>query len=146
MFKDILGITQDVDIITYNTAAPEDVHEYEYEDGPNPDHDNLTFDLCRNYSSPWNTYILERLLRELQERCSEEGWPVTRSDNYIREILRDQYKRLRTVWLGAQPKLTTKGVAETPSETEARLVKERKQAAKESRKTTQRQNVRLFIL
>ncbi|KIK74273.1 hypothetical protein PAXRUDRAFT_20043 [Paxillus rubicundulus Ve08.2h10] len=140
LFKGILGITQDIDIITYDTAAPKDIHEYEYEDGPSPDHDNLAFDLSHNYSSPWNTYILEHLLRELQERCSKEKWPVTRSDNYIREILKDRYKRLRTVWLGAQPKLTTRGVAETPFETEARLVEERKKAAKESRQTTQRRN------
>lgn len=137
-----MGITQDIDIIAYNAAALGDVHEYEYEDGPSPDHNNLAFDLSRNHSSPWNTYILEHLLRELQERCSEEKWPVTRSDNYIRDILKDRYKRLRTVWLGAQPKLTTRGVAETPSETEARLIEERKQAAKESRQSTRRRNVR----
>ncbi|KIK77071.1 hypothetical protein PAXRUDRAFT_28869, partial [Paxillus rubicundulus Ve08.2h10] len=140
LFKGVLGITQDIDIIAYDTAAPKDVHEYEYEDGPSPDHDNLAFDLSHNYLSPWNTYILEHLLRELQEHCSKEKWPVTRSDNYIREILKDQYKRLRTVWLGAQPKLTTRGVAETPFETEAQLVEERKKAAKESRQTTRRRN------
>ncbi|KAF9233011.1 hypothetical protein BU15DRAFT_80558 [Melanogaster broomeanus] len=72
LFKDKLGITQDIDIIAYDMAAPKDVHEYEYEDGPSPDHDNLAFDLSHNHSSPWNTYILEHILRELQERCSEE--------------------------------------------------------------------------
>ena len=110
--------------MTHEPADAGDVHEYEYEDGAGPDPFNLAFDLTRNYSVPWNTAILDLLLRELQEQCIEEQWEVRRSDHYIMEILKDRYKRLRTVWLKAQPKLTSRGVLETPTETEARLVKE----------------------
>ena len=52
------------------------------------------------------------------------------------EILKDRYKRLRTVWLKAQPKLTLRGVLEMPTETEAQLVEERLQVARESRQAT----------
>lgn len=122
----MLGIAQDIDIITYDTAISEDVHKYKYEDGPSPDYNNLALDLCHNHSSPWNTYILEHLLQVLQEHCSKEKWPVARLDNYIWEILKDWYKWLQTIWLGAQPKLTSRGVAETPAETETQLIEERK--------------------
>ncbi|KAI6098900.1 hypothetical protein EV401DRAFT_2146648 [Pisolithus croceorrhizus] len=116
LFKEKLAITQDLDFITHRPAATEDVFVYEYEDGPGPDRNNLAFDLTQNYSSPWNTRILELLCQELQAR------------------------RLRTVWRNAQPKLTSKGVLETPAETEARLVEGRLQTGKESRQANRRWN------
>ncbi|KAI6131098.1 hypothetical protein EDD16DRAFT_1515258 [Pisolithus croceorrhizus] len=121
LFKEKLGITQDLDFIMHCPAAAEDVFVYEYEDGPGPDQNNLTFDLTQNYSSPWNTHILELLCQELQARREEENWPIKRSDNYIMDILQERYKQLWTVWRNAQPKLTSKGVLETPAETEAHL-------------------------
>ncbi|KAI6123813.1 hypothetical protein EDD16DRAFT_1893927 [Pisolithus croceorrhizus] len=134
LFKEKLGITQDLDFITHRPAAAEDVRAYEYEDGFGPDRNNLSFDLTQNYSSPWNTYILKLLCQELQARCKEENWPIKRGDNYIMEILRECYKRLRTC------KLTSKGVLETPTETEARLVEGRIQMGKDSRQANRRQN------
>ncbi|KAI6102803.1 hypothetical protein F5141DRAFT_1065430 [Pisolithus sp. B1] len=110
LFKEKLGITQDIDFITHHPATAEDVHAYKYEDGPRPDRDNLTFDLTQNYSLPWNTCILQLLCQELQARCEDKNWPVKRSDNYIMEILQECYKN-------AQPKLTSKGILETPMET-----------------------------
>ncbi|KAI6095877.1 hypothetical protein EDD16DRAFT_1440133, partial [Pisolithus croceorrhizus] len=140
LFKEKLAITQDLDFITHCPAATEDVFVYEYEDGPGPDRNNLAFDLTQNYSSPWNTRILELLCQELQARREEENWPIKKSDNYIMDILRERYKRLRTVWRNAQPKLTSKGVLETPAETEARLVEGRLQTGKESRQANRRRN------
>ncbi|KAI6131124.1 hypothetical protein EDD16DRAFT_1792969 [Pisolithus croceorrhizus] len=140
LFKEKLGITQDLDFIMHCPAAAEDVHAYEYEDGFGPDRNNLSFDLTQNYSSPWNTYILKLLCQELQARCKEENWPIKRGDNYIMEILREHYKRLRTVWRNAQPKLTSKGVLETPTETEAHLVEGRIQMGKDSRQANRRRN------
>ncbi|KAI6118307.1 hypothetical protein F5141DRAFT_1212205 [Pisolithus sp. B1] len=52
LFKEKLGITQDLDFITHRPAAAEDVCAYEYEDGFGPDRNNLSFDLTQNYSSP----------------------------------------------------------------------------------------------
>ncbi|KAH0828844.1 hypothetical protein J3R83DRAFT_3314 [Lanmaoa asiatica] len=100
----------------------------------------IAFDLSRNYASPWNTFLLELLLRELQSCCQEENWAVKKSDNYIREILRERYKRLRTIWRNAQPKVTDKGHLEAPGETETHLINERMQASKESRQATRRRN------
>ncbi|KAI6124736.1 hypothetical protein EDD16DRAFT_1893538 [Pisolithus croceorrhizus] len=140
LFKEKLGITQDLDFIMHRPATAEDVRAYEYEDGFGPDRNNLLFDLTQNYSSPWNTYILKLLCQELQARCKEENWPIKRGDNYIMEILREHYKRLQTVWRNAQPKLTSKGVLETPTETEARLVEGRIQMGKDSRQANHRQN------
>ncbi|KAI6094953.1 hypothetical protein F5141DRAFT_1222764 [Pisolithus sp. B1] len=140
LFKEKLGITQDLDFITHRPATAEDVRAYEYEDGFGPDRNNLSFDLTQNYSSPWNTYILKLLCQELQARCKEENWPIKRGDNYIMEILRERYKRLRMVWRNAQPKLTSKGVLETPTETEACLVEGRIQMGKDSRQANCRRN------
>ncbi|KAI6133981.1 hypothetical protein EV401DRAFT_2064473 [Pisolithus croceorrhizus] len=134
LFKEKLGITQDLDFITHRPAAAEDVRAYKYEDGFGPDRNNLSFDLTQNYSLPWNTYILKLLCQELQARCKEENWPIKRGDNYIMEILRECYKRLRMC------KLTSKGVLETPTETEARLVEGRIQMGKDSRQANRRQN------
>ncbi|KAI6098785.1 hypothetical protein EDD16DRAFT_1766608 [Pisolithus croceorrhizus] len=122
LFKEKLGITQDLDFIMHCPAAAED-----------------------NYSSPWNTYILKLLCQELQACCKEENWPIKRGDNYIMEILRERYKRLRTVWRNVQPKLTSKGVLETPTETEARLVEGRIQMGKDSRQANHRRNISLQL-
>ncbi|KAI6099931.1 hypothetical protein EV401DRAFT_1894735 [Pisolithus croceorrhizus] len=121
LFKEKLGIVQDIDFITHAPASAADVHAYKYEDGPSPDTDKIVFDLAWNYSSPWNTFLLSFLLREFQLRCTSEAWPIRKEDDYVKEILWEHYKRLRTLWRNAQPKLTTKGVPETPAEHEARL-------------------------
>ena len=141
LLKDRLGITQDIDFITHWPADPEDIHAYKYEDGPSPDMIVIAFDLFQNSSLPWNTFILDSLRHELQLRCTEENWPVMKPDNYLQEIFKERYKRLRTVWRNAQPKLTSTGVLETPSETEARLVEDRSQVGKESRQSNRRRNV-----
>ncbi|KAI5981631.1 hypothetical protein EDD15DRAFT_2147576, partial [Pisolithus albus] len=118
-----------------------DVHAYEYEDGPDPDTDKVAFDLTRNYSSPWNSFLLSYLLREFQMRCVQEAWPIRKDDDYIEEVLRERYKRLRTLWKNARPKLTAKGLMETPAEQEARLVENSLIQGKESRQATRRRNV-----
>ncbi|KAI6124121.1 hypothetical protein EV401DRAFT_2069071 [Pisolithus croceorrhizus] len=107
LFKEKLGIVQDIDFITHAPASAADVHAYKYEDGPSPDTDKIAFNLAWNYS-----VTLEHLLTE---------FPPLKEDDYVEEILRERYKRLRTLWRNAQPKLTTKGVPETPAEHEARL-------------------------
>ncbi|KAI5986290.1 hypothetical protein EDC04DRAFT_2999462 [Pisolithus marmoratus] len=140
LFKARLYITQDVDFITHKPASVHDVHAYEHEDGPTPNENTIAFDLSQNYASPWNAFLLELLLQELQSRCREENWPIKKSDNYIREILRDRYKRLCTIWRNAQPKVAATGHLETPGEVEARLINERTQASKESRQVTRRRN------
>ncbi|KAI6120547.1 hypothetical protein EV401DRAFT_2170465, partial [Pisolithus croceorrhizus] len=56
-------------------------------------------------------------------------------------LIVDRYRRLRTVWRKAQPKLTEKGTLETPAETETRLVAERETVLKANRQTTHRHNV-----
>ncbi|KAI6148196.1 hypothetical protein EDD17DRAFT_1766908 [Pisolithus thermaeus] len=92
LFKEKLGITQDLDFIMHHPATAEDIHAYEYEDGFGPDQNNLLFDLTQNYSSPWNTYILKLLCQELQACCKEKNWPIKRGNNYIMEILQECYK------------------------------------------------------
>ncbi|KAI6145976.1 hypothetical protein BKA82DRAFT_4016137 [Pisolithus tinctorius] len=72
LFKERLGITQDIDFITHQLATAEDIHAYKYEDGPGPDQNKLAFDLAQNYSSPWNTFILKLLCQEFQACCALE--------------------------------------------------------------------------
>ncbi|KAI6097311.1 hypothetical protein EDD16DRAFT_1719307 [Pisolithus croceorrhizus] len=121
LFKEKLGIAQDIDFITHVPANAGDVRAYEYEDGPSPDTDNVAFDLMRNHSSPWNSFILSFLLREFQARCTQEAWPIRKDDDYIEE-------------------LTAKGLIETPAEQEARLVEENLIQVKESRQATHCRN------
>ncbi|KAI5996399.1 hypothetical protein EDD15DRAFT_2131072, partial [Pisolithus albus] len=118
-----------------------DVCAYEYEDGPSPDTDNVTFDLTWNHSSPWNSFILSFLLRKFQAHCVQEAWPIKKNDDYIEEALHECYKRLRTLWKNARPKLMAKGLMETPAEQEAQLVEENLLQGKESRQATHRRNV-----
>ncbi|KAI6094496.1 hypothetical protein EDD16DRAFT_1721629 [Pisolithus croceorrhizus] len=131
LFKEKLGIVQDIDFITHAPASAADVHAYEYEDGPSPDTDKIAFNLAWNYSSPWNTFLLSFLLCKFQLCCTSEAWPIRKEDDYVEEILWECYKRLRTLWRNAQPKLTTKGVPETPAEHEARLVEDSRRLGKE---------------
>ncbi|KAI6112802.1 hypothetical protein F5141DRAFT_1063147 [Pisolithus sp. B1] len=144
LFKEKLKIEQDINFITHEPADAADVHAYEYEDGPDPDMDNVTFDLKRNYSSPWNSFLLSFLLHEFQMRCVQEAWPIRKDDDYIKEVLRECYKRLRTLWKNAQPKLTAKGLIETPAEQEARLVEESLILGKESRQAMHCQNIGIW--
>ncbi|KAI6039515.1 hypothetical protein EDC04DRAFT_2895191 [Pisolithus marmoratus] len=140
LFKVRLYITQDVDFITHKPASVHDVHAYEHEDGPTPNENTIAFDLSQNYVSPWNAFLLELLLQELQSCCREENWPIKKSDNYIREILRDRYKRLHTIWRNAQPKVAATGHLEMLGKVEARLINEWTQASKESRQVTRHRN------
>ncbi|KAG1726121.1 hypothetical protein EDD22DRAFT_740635, partial [Suillus occidentalis] len=118
----------------------EDVYSYEYEDGPGPDAQNLAFDLKHGSSTPWNAKILDILLEKLQTRSMEEKWPFPRSDGYYKAILEDRYKRLRTGWRAAQPKITAKGVLETGAEVEERLIAKRDGNLKSIRQTTRRRS------
>ncbi|KAI6111143.1 hypothetical protein F5141DRAFT_1063499 [Pisolithus sp. B1] len=124
LFKEKLGIAQDIDFITHVPANTGDVRAYEYKDGPSPDTDNVAFDLMQNHSSPWNSFILSFLLREFQACCTQEAWPIRKDNDYIEEVLHERYKRLQTLWRNARPKLTAKGLIEMPAEQEARLVEE----------------------
>ncbi|KAG6369243.1 hypothetical protein JVT61DRAFT_15570 [Boletus reticuloceps] len=116
LFKDVFKISQDTDFIAHVPAPTDDVHAYEHEDGAGPTTDNLAFDLAHGSTSLWNSVTLEILLRMFQKRSSDEKWPVTKPDNYIRVELRNRYKKLRTTWLRGQPQLTQNGVLETPAE------------------------------
>ncbi|KAI6138146.1 hypothetical protein EDD17DRAFT_1435622, partial [Pisolithus thermaeus] len=106
------------------------------EDGPGPNPERLQFDLAKNSKSPWNSAVLGILCQQLKDQCTTEQWPMQRPDTYIRRLLTEWYKRLRTTWRNAQPKLTEKGTVETPAETEARLVAERQVVLKQCRQTT----------
>ncbi|KAG1906069.1 uncharacterized protein F5891DRAFT_934860, partial [Suillus fuscotomentosus] len=119
----------------------EDVYSYEYEDGPGPDLKNFTFDLKNGSKTPWNSKIIDVLLEEIQKRCDEEKWPFQRSEAYFREILQDRYKRLRMIWTAAQPKVTAKGILETPIEVEKRLITKKDETLKATRQMTHRRNV-----
>ncbi|KAG9310119.1 hypothetical protein JVU11DRAFT_9732 [Chiua virens] len=140
LFKRKFNISQDADFLAINPALASDVDAFEKEDGDRPDPDNLAFDLRHSYNSPWNTDIIELLLKEFQGSAKEEQWPVQKSDNYVREILKNRYKKLRTAWFKGQPKLTQNGALETPEEVEARLVSELNKQGKESRQGTRRRN------
>ncbi|KAG2739433.1 hypothetical protein P692DRAFT_20755900 [Suillus brevipes Sb2] len=140
LLKDTFSICQDADFIVHQPAIREDVYSYEYEDGPGPDTQNLAFDLKHGSSTPWNAKILDILLEKLQMRSMEEKWPFPRSDGYYKAILEDRYKRLRTGWRAAQPKITAKGVLETGAEVEERLIAKRDRNLKSIRQTTRRRS------
>ncbi|KAI6110322.1 hypothetical protein EDD16DRAFT_1522329 [Pisolithus croceorrhizus] len=85
LFKEKLRIEQDNNFIMHVPADAADVHAYKYKDGPDPDTDNITFDLTQNYSSPWNSFLLSFLLHKFQMCCVQEAWPIRKDDDYIEE-------------------------------------------------------------
>ena len=131
-----------MDFTAIDSAPTSDVDAFEEEDGDGPDPDNLTFDLRHSYNSPWNAAVIELLLRAFQKTAKEKQWPVQKPDNYVRELLKNRYKKLRTAWLKGQPRLTRNGALETPEEVEARLISEMSRHGKVSRQGTRRRNVR----
>ena len=141
MFKKKFNITQDADFIASDSAPVDDVHAFEHEDGPAPDLNHLAFDLRRGHSSLWNSAVIEQLLREFQRTCEDENWSIKKQDNYIRELLRNRYKKIRTTWFSGQPKITRNGRLETTEEVEARLVNQINKQGKSSRQGTRRRNV-----
>ncbi|KAG1901225.1 uncharacterized protein F5891DRAFT_913582, partial [Suillus fuscotomentosus] len=110
------------------------------EDGPGPNTQNLAFDLKHGSSTPWNAKVLDILLEALKRRSVEEQWPFQRLDGYYKMILEDRYKRLRTVWRAAQPKVTAKGILETGAEVEERLIVKRDKNLKSVHQATCRRN------
>jgi len=62
LLKAEFGIVQDTDFVSHQLASADDVQAYKCDDGPGPDADNLMFDLGQNYTSPWNSHVLEILL------------------------------------------------------------------------------------
>jgi len=141
LFKDVFKIAQDADFIIHETANRKDVYLYEYKDGPGPDLKNLAFDLKNGFKTPWNSKIIDLLLKEIQRRCSEERWPFQRSEAYFREILHDCYKCLWMIWTAVQPKITAKVTLETPTELEQRLIMKKDETLKATRQTTRQRNV-----
>ncbi|KAG2120410.1 uncharacterized protein F5147DRAFT_766328 [Suillus discolor] len=140
LFKDVFKIAQDTDFIVHEAASREDVFSYEYEDGPGPDLKNLAFDLKNGSKTPWNSKIVDLLLEEIQKRCDEEKWPFQRSEVYFREILHNRYKRLHMIWTAAQPKVTAKGILETPVEVEKRLITKKDETLKATHQTMRQRN------
>ncbi|KAI6122056.1 hypothetical protein F5141DRAFT_1211681 [Pisolithus sp. B1] len=134
------GFTYDMEFIAYEPADQHEVHAYEYKDGPSPNLEHPQFDLTKNSNSPWNSAVLDSLLLQLKDQCMTEQWSTQRPDGYVRQLLVERYKQLRTTWRGAQLKLTDKGMMETPTETEARLVAERQVVLKQCRQTTCRRS------
>ncbi|KAG1719474.1 hypothetical protein EDB19DRAFT_1648145, partial [Suillus lakei] len=140
VFKDNFKISQDSDFIVHQPASHEDVYSYQHEDGQGPDPQNLVFDLANGSRTPWNAKIIDLLLKELQKRCAQEGWPFQRSDMYYKAILEECYKRLRTVWKAAQPKVIEKGALETAAEVEVRLNTKKDETLKAVHQSTRRRN------
>ncbi|KAI5990353.1 hypothetical protein EDC04DRAFT_2541385, partial [Pisolithus marmoratus] len=138
LFKEKFDFTQDMEFILCACADSDDVSSYQYEDGPGPDLATPLFDLRHNAKSAWNSAVIDILAQELKSKCTKEAWLITRSDAYLRDMIVDRYKRLRTTWKNAQPRLTDIGTLETPAETEARLLMQREQVLKETRQTTRR--------
>ncbi|KAI6098168.1 hypothetical protein F5141DRAFT_1219797 [Pisolithus sp. B1] len=91
LFKEKLGIAQDVESILHKPAKAANVHAYEYKDGPSPNMDNITFNLMWNHSSPWNSFMLSFLLHKFQACCVQEAWPIRKDDDYIEEALHEHY-------------------------------------------------------
>ncbi|KAI6002531.1 hypothetical protein EDC04DRAFT_2550124, partial [Pisolithus marmoratus] len=98
LFKEKFGFAHDTEFIAYDSADPSDVHAYEYKDGPGPDVDSPIFDLMHGPSSVWNIAVIDNLLQALQAECNNKNWPVHQSDAYLRTLIVNHYKRLRTVW------------------------------------------------
>ncbi|KAG1721115.1 hypothetical protein EDB19DRAFT_1592693, partial [Suillus lakei] len=110
------------------------------EDGPGPNCKDITFDLRHGSKSPWNDKVIGLLLEELRRRGDRENWPFQRSEAYFKEILQERFKRLRTIWTAAQPKVTPKGGLETPAEVEQRLIAKKDEVLKAACQNTRQKN------
>lgn len=124
-----------------DSAPADDVYIFECKNGPGPDLDDLAFDLTCGYGSPLNSAIIELLLRDFQQTCIDESWPIQKQDNYVREVLKNWYKKLRTMWLKGQPRISQGGILEAPDEVEAWLVDKMDRQGKASRQCTHQRNV-----
>ena len=117
--------------MVHKLADLDKVRMYESRDGPGPNLKSPKFDLRNNSKSLWNGLTIDSLLKEVQDQCLKEDWPVQQPDPYIRAILMEWYKWLQTVWQKGQPKITDNDTADTPIETEVWLIAERELVLKE---------------
>jgi hypothetical protein len=117
--------------------------------GQGPDEDDLHFDMAGPTTNAWNGAVFA-ILFDLFEEQRQTG-PVQlrlppRPKGYVTKMLVDRFRRCRSYWKAARPKLSEAGGMETPDELKTRLTSQTEATLKKARHNTRRRSVSLLLV
>jgi hypothetical protein len=122
LFKDKFQVSTDDDFVTHKSADPALVLAHSQGQAA-PDPKDLHFDMKAGPNSAWNSVVIDILVSKLEKRRGKAVYNIPqRSREYLEDLVRDRYNRVRSSWKRGQPKLTDAGVRETPEQVENRLL------------------------
>ncbi|KAF8583153.1 hypothetical protein K439DRAFT_1283732, partial [Ramaria rubella] len=117
VFKEMLNMKQDDDIVLHENALKEDINRHQGL-GNGPDPEELRLDMKGEVNSGWNSKAFQILCDKLKMKMEDCILPE-RSDGYLEELIRDKFKRLRVLWRAIQKLLFLLGVDGMSSEESA---------------------------
>lgn len=115
-------------------------------EGDGPDPENLCFEMTGPKDSAWNQRVVDLLLKKFREVEKEEDWSIPdRSDVYVKNLIQEKFKRIRTIWRKAQLRTKESGELEDEEEWERRASSEQMEQLKKARHLTRRRAVSTAI-
>jgi hypothetical protein len=144
LIKGAFGISVDAEAIQLSTADIGSVMAYNEsgleEDGPN--FDDLQIDMLGSIDAVWNKRVIVVILDKVRELEGGEDWFLPyRSDDYIKDMIKDKVERIRGEWRAVQPLVMPNGDVETDEQWETRIIEQDQEALKSKRHLTRRRNV-----
>jgi hypothetical protein len=121
VFKYRFQIATDDDFILHESADPALVEAHQ-EGKAMPNKHDLRFDMTSGADSKWNEAVIDILLSTMKKHHKKSPIRLPkRSDQYLRDMIYEKYKRVQKAWKSGQPKAMDDGV-EGPEEVEKRLL------------------------
>ncbi|KAF8579237.1 hypothetical protein K439DRAFT_1359979, partial [Ramaria rubella] len=118
VFKEMLNMEQDDNIVMHENALKEDIDQYHQGLGNGSDPEELWLDMKGEVNSSWNSKVFQILCNKLKMKMEDYNLPE-RSDGYLEELIRDKFKCLRVLWRAIQKLLFLLGVDGMSSEESA---------------------------
>jgi hypothetical protein len=135
LFKDMLKINQDSEIVLHEIIPPTLAIKYAEGQERGPDLNGLHLDMKGGLNSDWNVKTISLLAEDLELHRKAFDLPE-RLETYREELVREKLKRLRVSWREFQPKTDEMGAEETPEALEACILEKHTVSSKQARQPT----------
>lgn len=139
--REVDGVDKDEYYASYETVPMERVAQF-YAGGEGPRDGNVRWNMIGKPSCPWNQVIFKLYASKLSEKAMAKHYPAM-STAYWMDCVIERYKRIRKVWIRAQPK-NIMGKLETEEEVESRMLAALEKHHRAARVRERRVNVSAF--
>lgn len=126
--------------MTHITALPDAILSFRHGTGPGPDPLELHWDMETTHASDWNQKVIDLLCSQYTILQQKNQWTI-RSQESIREDIKQKFTQCRKCWTKAQPRILRDGTHELPRHVEARLVDHTNERLRLARVLTRRATV-----